>query len=83
MCGVFSLISKYDYRPNNDLIDLILNDLEKRGPDNSGVNFYKNLVFGHTRLSLVGLGEENDQPIHDIDFNFILFKGMYICCLNK
>lgn len=76
MCGVFSLISKHENRPSNDLIDLILNDLEKRGPDNSSVNFFKNLVFGHTRLSLVGLGEENDQPIHDTDFNFILsFNG--------
>ena len=79
MCGLFASISKKSINK-----DQILNSLEKRGPDGSGhlkkeVKFYKDireLNLIHTRLSIVDIGEQSNQPFHSSDKRFsIIFNG--------
>lgn len=42
-----------------------LDKLSKRGPDNSGTIEHGEVIFGHTRLSIIDLSEESNQPIEN------------------
>ncbi|QKF83301.1 asparagine synthase (glutamine-hydrolyzing) [Halarcobacter ebronensis] len=48
--------------------------LEHRGPDNLGYYEYKNNQFGHTRLSIIDLDKEANQPM-EFDQLVITFNG--------
>ena len=57
MCGISgivntdgSVVSKNEIEQMNDLIS-------HRGPDGEGYYCYKNLAFGHKRLSIIDLSE--------------------------
>tara|TARA_B100000989_G_scaffold297146_1_gene282069 strand:+ start:5277 stop:7040 length:1764 start_codon:yes stop_codon:yes gene_type:complete len=77
MCGVFGF--KLKRQLNDDDLNKSLkhlNLLKNRGPDNQG--YYidkKNGVFlGHTRLSIIDLGEQSNQPFIKGD-SIIVYNG--------
>lgn len=79
MCGLFASISKKSVKKEK-----ILTALKKRGPDGNGylkkeIQFYKDkreLNFIHTRLSIVDIGEQSNQPFHSSDKRYsIVFNG--------
>jgi asparagine synthase (glutamine-hydrolysing) len=58
MCGICGYISK-----NNINIEAMNNSISHRGPDNQGVFKTKEIGLGHTRLSILDLSDESNQPM--------------------
>jgi len=58
MCGIAGCIGKKDV----DTVNLILDSLLHRGPDDKGIHINGKSVFGHTRLSIVDV-TGGRQPI--------------------
>jgi len=69
MCGIVGI----NFNPNADFLK-ITNLMKSRGPDNTSVHTVKNNYFGHTRLSIVDLDEEANQPMLFDDI-LIVFNG--------
>ena len=79
MCGIvgFKLFKKKKINPDKSLIE-ITNLLSHRGPDTQG--YWKNendkLYIGHTRLSIVDLSNEGNQPMESFDGRYVIvFNG--------
>jgi asparagine synthase (glutamine-hydrolysing) len=60
MCGIFGGI--LDSIENLDM-SRALGTLRHRGPDNQGIWFRDNVFLGHTRLSIIDLTENANQPM--------------------
>ncbi len=75
MCGITCIYNKINHIDKNSLLD-ITNELRHRGPDASGIKVELNgrLGIGHTRLKLVDLSDEANQPMI-IDDIVISFNG--------
>ena len=68
MCGIVGCNFESDIFAK--AIDLI----SHRGPDNIGFYKYKEYLFGHTRLSIIDLDDEANQPMVFDDL-IITFNG--------
>ncbi len=79
MCGLAGFFGKKFNLPDNIKIKRCLSSLKRRGPDANGVIFksYKNkkLLFLHTRLSIIDLKRNSNQPIED-ENGLLIFNGM-------
>jgi len=61
MCGIIGLYQKNTI--DIEKFSLELDKLINRGPDNQSVlKIQSNLVFGHTRLSIIDLDDKSNQP---------------------
>jgi len=69
MCGIVGT----NFNPNVDFIK-ITNIMKSRGPDNTSVHNIKDNYFGHTRLSIIDLDVEANQPMIFDDI-LIVFNG--------
>lgn len=69
MCGILGC----NYPPNVDFKALV-SKLHHRGPDFSDIKQINNNFFGHTRLSIIDLGDEANQPMIFDDI-LIVFNG--------
>jgi asparagine synthase (glutamine-hydrolysing) len=70
MCGIIA-ISAPNVRPFD--VDLALDAISHRGPDDRGVVFpAADTVLGHVRLSIVDLTNAGHQPMWDHSKNFII-----------
>lgn len=69
MCGIVGT----NFNPNLDFLK-VTNIMKSRGPDNSSVLLQENNFFGHTRLSIVDLDKEANQPMI-FDNILIVFNG--------
>ncbi len=58
MCGIAGCIGERD----DETVNRMLDALPHRGPNDRGVHSYKDMVFGHTRLSIVDV-TTGRQPI--------------------
>ncbi len=69
MCGIIGA----NFKPNKDFdtLTLLLSD---RGPDNLGTTQIDNNYFGHTRLAIIDLDKEANQPL-TFDHITIVFNG--------
>ena len=76
MCGISGIYSK-----NNDIENLLYSfnqSLNNRGPDNSSYFLSKKNYFGmsHTRLSILDLSDNGNQPMHDHSGDWVIsFNG--------
>ena len=74
MCGISGIlrpsgINSLDHHNSR----ISLNNLNSRGPDNSGISqINQDLIFIHTRLSILDLTEEANQPITSYSGNYVL-----------
>ena len=83
MCGIFLFFDEPKYA-NENLIYDIFNDIKRRGPDESNLLHLDNLTIGHSRLSLVDLGEGGRQPKQDKNKDiFYLLMVKFIIGLNS
>ena len=72
MCGIYGSIGK-NYK---NIEETFSKALYHRGPDDKGI-FYdddKNIVLGHTRLSIIDLSNQAHQPM-SIDSYTLVFNG--------
>jgi len=58
VCGIAGCVGERDEKTVNRMLDA----LSKRGPDDRGIYSRNNMVFGHTRLSIVDV-KKGHQPI--------------------
>lgn len=68
MCGIIGS----NFKSNK--FQIALEMLSHRGPDNSSILEYKNIQLGHTRLSIIDLNDEANQPM-EFDNLIITFNG--------
>ena len=77
MCGIVGFLKTSNYF--FDSKDLITNQIEllsHRGPNNQDFKLYKNIAFGHTRLSILDLSERANQPMESQCGRFmIVYNG--------
>ena len=69
MCGIFGIHS-------NEKLNIEDNIMEHRGPDSWGVKHVSNrtghITFFHSRLQVIGLGDQGHQPFEMDGFNSVL-----------
>ena len=76
MCGYIGFINfdKQNTEQNNiQNLNKMLNVIKFRGPDDTGVWNYKNLVFmGHNRLSIMDLSKKASQPMISQNARYVI-----------
>lgn len=72
MCGIVGIFSLFDL--NCDEITPMINSLHHRGPNAKGFlqSASKNVVFGHTRLSIIDLTNGGSQPMKSLSERYLL-----------
>ena len=76
MCGISGIIK--NYISENDINDVVKMNhiLTHRGPDFRKVTHNKNYVFGHTRLAILDLSENANQPMRSKNQRYtIVYNG--------
>ena len=76
MCGISGIIK--NYISENDINDVVKMNhiLSHRGPDFRKVTHDKNYVFGHTRLAILDLSENANQPMRSKNQRYtIVYNG--------
>lgn len=78
MCGIAGFFGKNKYEPDNYQIKKCLKLMHKRGPDAKGEIIKKfkkkTLVLLHSRLSIIDLNNESNQPFED-ENGILVFNG--------
>lgn len=69
MCGIVGT----NFHPKVDFLK-VTNMMKNRGPDDTSIHSHKDNFFGHTRLSIIDLKEEANQPMIFDDL-LIVFNG--------
>ncbi|MBU0638085.1 MAG: asparagine synthase (glutamine-hydrolyzing) [Planctomycetes bacterium] len=76
MCGILGVVGPPVRAGDLPSFHHALGLLQHRGPDNSGVWHDQWALLGHTRLSIIDLSDEANQPLHDAAGRFhIVYNG--------
>jgi len=72
MCGIVGFISSSSSEPA--LIQEMIKGIQHRGPDANGIfiNDEKTCALGHTRLSIIDLSEQANQPFYSRDGRYVI-----------
>lgn len=65
MCGIAGLVGTFNREAGEVAVGLMLDALERRGPDGSGVEAWPAAILGHRRLAIIDLSEAGRQPMID------------------
>ena len=68
MCGIAGFSGIED----KNLINKMTKILNHRGPDNTGFYFGDNITLGHTRLNIIDLSKNANQPMFNEDRTIVL-----------
>ncbi len=75
MCGLLGVVNLKGKGIDIRFFESLLNSLDHRGPDSKGLKKVNNVIFGNTRLSIIGVEEKNaNLPISD-NKNILCFNG--------
>ena len=74
MCGISGIIYKKNSPDKNDIIRMN-GMVSHRGPDQVGYLEYKNILLGHTRLSVIDISDNGRQPLSTDGRYWIIFNG--------
>ena len=74
MCGINGIIFKKSEVDFTKIINMN-NMLQHRGPDSKGSMSYKNLLLGHTRLSILDTSKKGSQPMSNDGRFWIVYNG--------
>lgn len=76
MCGIAGLAGKIDPRRAEVAVLRMMDQLQRRGPDDSGVAAWNRAILGHRRLSIFDLSSAGHQPMISTDGSVgIVFNG--------
>lgn len=72
MCGIVGIFSLSELHVNE--IEPMINSLHHRGPDANGYlqSAGRNVLFGHTRLSIIDLSNGGSQPMRSLSERYLL-----------
>ena len=78
MCGIVGILERNSYQSSNSMcdIEIMLNTIKHRGPDQNRIDTYKNgIYFGFARLAMLDIAK-SQQPISNYAQNlFLYFNG--------
>jgi len=75
MCGICGVIGRKE-NVKHDVINDMVNTLFHRGPDYQDVFLEKNMALGHSRLSIIDLSQNGNQPMQTSDGSVVIvFNG--------
>ena len=73
MCGIVGAVNYESFNHKE-----VLNTINHRGPDHQSSFSFNNLWLGHTRLSIIDLSKNGNQPIcFDDDFTLVFNGEIY------
>jgi len=76
MCGFYFHKSNNLQKKNKLFINLIKEDLSRRGPDNFQYLIKKKVLIAFSRLSIIDLQKKSNQPFTDSEKNhYLIFNG--------
>ncbi len=77
MCGIAGkLYFNQDSNIHSDELDLMLNEIKHRGPDDQGIETFGNVALGQRRLSIIDLSPAGHNPMSNADGTvWITFNG--------
>ncbi len=76
MCGICGEYRLDGSMPDLNHIQVMMEKIEKRGPERGGTFSDGSLAFGHRRLSILDLSEKGNQPMIDSNLSLALvFNG--------
>lgn len=78
MCGITGWASfQKDLRTSNDILKLMTQALNKRGPDDENIWCSEHIAFGHRRLAVIDLigGKQPMKKVHDGANYVITYNG--------
>lgn len=74
MCGIAGIWSKTGKPVNRDLLSSMQLRLKHRGPDADGIWIHENLGLAHSRLKILDLSDQANQPFSD-GKDVVVFNG--------
>jgi asparagine synthase (glutamine-hydrolysing) len=75
MCGICGIVNRKELVEQEQMIKM-LSFLHERGPDNEGVYIQDHIGIGHTRLSIIDLSPDANQPMFNDNKSIIIsFNG--------
>ena len=78
MCGIVGIRSKNKHGfVNFDNLQIAVNTLKHRGPDNIGIKQYTNVALGHTRLAIIDTEDSANQPFEDDRYSLVFNGEIY------
>lgn len=72
MCGIAGFIKSTDFQDFTKIKNNLASALQHRGPDGCGIYENANLALIHTRLSIIDLSANGDQPLKNEDNTLVL-----------
>lgn len=76
MCGIAGIYGLEQLPNAASHVNRMVDRMEHRGPDASGVFEGKNVVLGHRRLSIIDLNKASDQPFTSADGRYtVVYNG--------
>jgi asparagine synthase (glutamine-hydrolysing) len=76
MCGLVALMGTDGFVPDPGTLQMMLEAIEHRGPDDSGIHLQGPVAFGFRRLSILDLSSAGHQPMQAADGKVtIVFNG--------
>jgi len=73
VCGITGIFTNGDKAENyKETVNKAVNALHHRGPDNQGVFCGKNVLLGHTRLSIIDTSTGSSQPFYSYDKRYVM-----------
>ena len=76
MCGIAGELRFDSIAPDSGMIERMLAQLARRGPDAAGTHVDGPLAFGHRRLAIIDLSPRSNQPMVDTELGLVLvFNG--------
>lgn len=74
MCGIFAAYSPSGNLPSDTALRAAVSSVSHRGPDAIGFYQNKSCFLGHTRLAIVGVEPQSNQPFH-FDSLTVVYNG--------
>ena len=75
MCGIAGITNFSGQTPSEDLLKLMTDVIEHRGPDGSGAYISGGIAFGHRRLSIIDLAGGHQPMTTSDDRVTITYNG--------
>src|SRR5690606_33030651 len=75
MCGILGFHSEYSEEKSAALLRQSVQTLSHRGPDYTGTYFHNKVYLAHTRLKIIDLSENSNQPLMYLDRVVVSFNG--------
>ena len=73
MCGIAGLILKKGPKTDiKEIVEVMTNTIQHRGPDGEGIYCFNNVGLGHRRLAILDLSSEGHQPMPYLDEKYVI-----------